>query len=67
MSKYRIYLNATVSAWREVEADSYDEAVDLALEDPPYAPGFADYEFSDVWEPDPMFHKDGKYVSSDDE
>lgn len=63
MSKYTIYINSTVSASREVEAESLEEAIDIALEDPPYAPGFADYEFSDSWEPSPNYQIDGVFMS----
>lgn len=48
MAKYEVYLAAVVSTVIEVEADSGDEAVEIALEgDLPYAPGFADYEFGE--------------------
>lgn len=35
MSKYRVYLEATASVAVDVEADSEDEAIDLALENAP--------------------------------
>ena len=62
MSKYKIYIYTTVSAVREVEASNYEEAVEQALESPPYAPGFAEYEFSDEWDASPEHEVDGEYV-----
>lgn len=50
MSKYRVYLCTVASTQVEVEADSGDEAVEIALlgdVDLPYAPGLADYEFGE--------------------
>ena len=37
MSKYRIYLETTASTSVEVEADSEEEAIDLAFENAPRA------------------------------
>lgn len=61
MSKYRVYIESTVSAMREVEADNLEDAQDKALEEPPYAPGFADYEFGE-WDISGDYYIDGEYV-----
>lgn len=47
MPKYTVYMNTVVTAWVTVEAADREEAIELAFEDAPYAPGFANYEFGE--------------------
>ena len=50
MSKYRVHLVTVASTQVEVEAADGDQAVEAALSgeiDLPYAPGFANYDFSE--------------------
>lgn len=78
MAQYKIFFNTSASTEIEVEADSYDEAVDKA-----WAEGFPGIcaqcagmgysngpgiELGDEWEPDEFsYYRDGEYVSLRDE
>jgi hypothetical protein len=55
MTRYRVYLVTTASTSVEVEADSGDEAVEIALEgDLPYASAFAGFDLGDWTTPHDM-------------
>lgn len=50
MPKFKVYLQTIASTVIEVEAEDGEQAIELAFEeDLPYAPAFADYEFSGEW------------------
>lgn len=61
MAKFRVYANAVVSAWADVEAENGEEAVEKVWEEDllPYAPGFSDYEFG-VWQSPSEFDESSK-------
>lgn len=67
MSTYEIHIIGTVSAVVEVEADTYAEAVDLAIENAP-STSFASANFDgvDEWEATEDYYKDGRYISGGD-
>ncbi|MGO4583599.1 hypothetical protein AB4Z38_06890 [Arthrobacter sp. 2RAF6] len=65
MSSYTIYLSGTVSAAVDVEADSYEEAVERAIDNAPQTDfAFAEFDGVDVWDADDSHMKDGQYVSA---
>lgn len=47
MTEYKVFLTTTVTSWVTVEAEDEETARELALEEAPYAPGFANYEFGE--------------------
>lgn len=47
MPYYRVNFETVVTAWVDVEAEHEEEAIDLAYEDLPYAPGFSNYDFGE--------------------
>lgn len=61
MARYRVYLQTIASTVIEVEAEDGDEAVEKAFEQElPYAPAFADYEFSEWQTASDMFPQSAK-------
>lgn len=68
MSTYRIPLYGTVTAIVEVESDSYEEAVEYALENAPQTSfTFAQFDAVDQWEAAIDYYVDGKYINPDAE
>jgi len=67
MSTYEIFIHGTVSTVVSVDADTYEEAVNLAIENAP-STSFANAEFDgvDEWEAAPGYYKDGEYISGDE-
>jgi len=47
MAEYKIYMVTTASTAITVEADDYDEALELAFEKTPYANAFTGYDLGD--------------------
>ena len=72
MSTYRIFFNTGASASVEVEADSFDEAVDLAYDRVPsgicaQCGGWGqdyDMDLGDDWEVDDSYEVDGKWIEA---
>ena len=63
MSSYKIQIYGTVSASIDVEADSYAEAVELAIENAPQTSfAGADFDGVDNWELADDYFKDGEYI-----
>ena len=65
MSEYQIFIYGTVSAVISVEAETYEDAVELAIEQAP-STSFASAEFDSVdeWEAAGGYYKDGEYIES---
>ena len=66
MSTFEIFIHGTVSTVVAVDADTYEEAVNLAIENAP-STSFAGAEFDAVgeWEAAAGYYKDGEYISED--
>ena len=63
MSEYRIQIYGTVSAVVTVEADSYEEAANLAIENAPQTSlAGADFDGVENWEAAEDYFKDGQYI-----
>ena len=67
MSAYTIFISGTVSASVEVEAESLEDAFDIALENAPQTDfAFAEFDGVEVWEADETsYYKDGEYIRED--
>ena len=67
MSTYGIQIQGIVPAVVEVEADTYEEAVDKAIENAPTTSfAFADFDAVEEWEESGGYYKDGEYISGEE-
>lgn len=67
MPKYVIPIYGTVSANVEVEADNYDDAVDLAIKNAPQTSfAMAKFDAVEAWEAEDTYERDGEWIDEGD-